>query len=161
MAIKKLDPSARFRLICEYDEALIGETPEERKALGTGRKDEDGEEIFNPTRYQQYLDSLDESKLRFVDNEKPSYFQFRCLTNQEMGTIQERYFAFDFKNRKQEFKGSKTEYFAELFKLGVIGMEDESGTARAVGTDEVPYGVMVSIGSAISIYTQLGKHLKK
>lgn len=155
MAIKKLDPSARFRLICEYDDALIPETAEEMAALKA-----DGDDP-KPTRYREYLENLDESKLKIRDGEKPSHFVIRCLTNQEMGDLQERHFDFDPKTKTQTFKGSKTGYFMELFRLGVLGMEDEAGKVVPTTPDEMPIGVMVAIGSAISIFTQLGKHLKK
>ena len=161
MAIKRIDPSARFRLICEYDGALVPESAEELQALKTGKKDADGEEEMNPTRYQQYLADLDESKLKFAEGEKPSHFSFRCLTNQEMGQLQEQYFEYDVKAKTQKFKGTKSEYFAELFRLGVEGMEDENGKVIPVSPNEVGLGVMVAVGSAISIYTQLGKNLKK
>lgn len=161
MAIKRLDPAARFRVICEYDSALINETPEELKALKNGVIGPDGEEESNPARYQLYLQDLDESKLKIKDDEKPSHFVFRCLTNQEMGQLQETHFEFDLKTKTQKFKGSKTDYFAELFRLGVDGMEDENGNVVKVGPNDVGLGVMIAIGSAISVYTQLGKHLKK
>jgi hypothetical protein len=160
MAIRKLDPNAKFRLICELDDALISETSEELEALKTGKKDEDGNETLNPTRYQEYLDDLDESKLKMRDGAKPSYFHFRCLTNEEMGILQEKYFDYDVKEKRPKFKGSKTEYFIELFRLGVIGLEDDGQIAK-VSANEVGYAVMVAVGSAVNIFTSLGKHLKK
>lgn len=161
MAIKKLDPSVRFRLICEFDDALISENKEELAALNSGIKMPDGEDIIAPTRYQQYLENLDESKLKFREGAKPSYFVFRCLTNREMGELQEKYFDYDVKAKRQTFKGAKTSYFAELFEIGVLGIEDDSGKVVPVGPNEIGIGVMVNIGSAINIYTQLGKNLKK
>jgi hypothetical protein len=161
MAIKKLDPNARFKLICEFDDAVIPESKEEEKALDSGIKDKNGDPVMIPSRYQQYLENLDESKLKLREESKPSYFHFRCLTNEEMATLQEKYTDWDVKGRRQIWKAPKTLYLGEIFKLGVVELEDENGMKSAVGPNEVGIAVMVSVGSAINLYTQFGKHAKK
>ena len=161
MAIKKLDPSARFKLISELDDSIIHETKEELEALKSDAKDKEGNPISAPTRYEQYLEAIDESKLKFRKDSKPSYFHFRCLTNQEIGELQDKYLDYDVKAKKTTFKGPKMNYFAEIFEKGVIALEDENGVQVKVGPNEVGIGVMVAVGVAIDSFTQLGRHAKK
>ncbi len=155
MAIRRLDPSARFKIICEYDDALIRETEEELKAL----EQPSGETL--PTRYEEYLENLDQSKLRLKPDGKPTYFHFRCLTNLEQGELQEKFMDYDVKEKRSFFKGSKTRYFVELFEKGVIGIEDETGAMVKIDAEQIGMGVVMAIALAINSYTAMGKHLKK
>jgi hypothetical protein len=160
MAIKLLNPETRFKLICEYDDALVAESQEEQAALDSGLKDKNGEPIMAPTRYRQYIDNLDESKLKFREGAKPSRFHFRCLTSQELAELDERYFELDEKIGIRVLKAGRAAFFIEVFRLGVIGIEDENGQVAPIGPNEIGAAVVNSVGSVINFYTQLGKNAK-
>lgn len=151
MAIKRVDPTARFKVISELDDALEHETPKELEALRKSNL---------PTRYEIYSESLDESKLKFKEGSTPTRFVIRCLKNAEVAEIQSKHVVVDTVTKKIEM-GNPALAFLDYFKMGCLGIEDEVGKLEQVGPDDVGYGVTVGIGSVISLYTSLGKHLKK
>jgi hypothetical protein len=161
MAIKRVDPNAKFKVISEVDDALISETSEELAALRTGKIDSaTGKEETIPSRYEQYAEDLDETKLKFKDGVKPTYFLIRCLKNNEVAEIQKKHFSVDSAAKKVELSNPALA-FLDYFTMGCLGVEAESGKVEKIGPDDVGYGVAVGIGSLISLFTSLGKHLKK
>jgi hypothetical protein len=171
MAIRRVDPKATFRVICEFDDALMRETPEELEALKTGKKtasglfDAAGKEIMidevNPTRYEQYIDTLDEAKLKFKEGEKPSYFLIRCLLNSEMAALNEKHITIDPVKKRVDYK-DRNKWFLDHFDLGCLGIiEGNALPAVQVNPDDLPVGVAIAVGSIISLFTSTGKHLKK
>lgn len=150
MAVKRLNPEARFKIICEFDDSLVPETEAELTATAPGA----------PTRYEQYLEELDESKLQFRDGAAPSRFVLRCLTSSELGCLQEEYFGYDEERKSQVFKGSRSKYIRRVFELCVISIIDENGVEAKVTPDEIGYGVMAAIGSTVSMFTALGRNSK-
>ena len=146
MAIKRIDPKATFKVICEYDSVLVNET-EEEKVVGT------------PTRYESYIENLDESKLKLKEGDKPTYFVIRCLTNRESILNQEKYVEVDVVAKKSNVK-NPTGMLLEMFNLACLGMEDENGKVVPVTSDDIGLGVAINIGSLINLYTSLGKNLK-
>lgn len=169
MAIRRVDPKATFRIISQFDEALIEETNEELEALKTGKKiptgqkDAAGKEITvdesRPTRYEDYVDTLDESKLRFKEGEKPTYFVIRCILNSEMAELNEKHLVIDPVSRKIEYK-NRGQWFLDHFQRGCVGIEQD-GKVVPVSVDDLGNGVAMAMGSVISLFTSLGKHLKK
>lgn len=151
MAIKRVDPSARFNLIAEMDDSLISETPEELAALVASR---------SLTRYEDYLNTMDESKLKFAEGSKPSRFRIRCITNVEFAEIQARYFSVDPVTKTSNNKNLPA-MALELFNLACESMEDENGVYGKVTANDLGYGVATSVGMSIYTFTALGKHLKK
>lgn len=151
MSIKRVDPKATFKIISEFDSALISETQEELRELAKEKKD---------TRYMQYLESFDESKLIFKPDEKPTYFVIRCLLNSEFAVIQERHMEVNVETKTFRAKNSSLMMF-DLFNTACLGMIDENGNTVKVTADEVGMAVATGIGATISMLTTLGKHLKK
>jgi hypothetical protein len=151
MAIKRTDPNARFKVISELDDALENETPEELAQLKAEKR---------PTRYEEYSENLDESKLRFRDGAKPTRFVFRCLKNAEVAEIQAKHVQVDTASKKIGM-GNPALAFLDYFQVGCLGMENDAGQLEQVGPDDVGFGVAIGVGSVISLYTSLGKHLKK
>lgn len=159
MAIKKIDPKATWKVISQYDEAVISETAEEKEALKTGEVDEDGKDVLKSTRYQQYMDDLDQSKLVLQPNVEPSLFVIRCIKNSEMAELNEKYLTIDTVKKTANHKNSLA-MFLEIFNLCCLGIE-EGGKIVKTSADEIGYGPAVEIGSVIYHFTTLGKHLKK
>jgi hypothetical protein len=157
MAILKIDPTARFKLISQYDDAVIEETKEELDALKFF--DEQGAERMKPTRYQEYIENLDESKLKLDPTKTPDRFVFRCLTNGEQIAIQEKYAKVDVIQKKTDIT-SINAMFLEIFNTAILGVET-GGKMEKITAENVGLPVAISIGSVISLFTSLGKHLKK
>lgn len=170
MSIKRVDPKATFKIISQYDSALIEETPEELEALKTGKKvasgqmGADGKEIMldesRPTRYEEYIDTLDETKLKFKEDETPTRFVIRCMLNSEMAELNEKHITIDPAKRKIEYK-NRSLWFLEHFQKGCLGTVEEDGSVKPASSDDVGLGVAVAMGSVISLFTSIGKHLKK
>jgi hypothetical protein len=154
MAISRVNPSARFKVISELDDALERETPEELEAL----KQPDGTSL--PTRYEQYAENLDESKLRFREGAKPDRFVIRCLRNEEVAEIQAKHLVVD-TTAKTTKLGNPALAFLDYFKVGCVGLETAEGNTVKLGSDDVGFAVAVGVGSVIMLFTSLGKHLKK
>jgi hypothetical protein len=151
MAIKRLDPEARFRVICDLDDALINETPEELKEILDNK---------DLTRHEDYLQDLDEKKLKFAEGAKPSHFVIRCLKNDEWTDMQSRHMVLDSMTKTFRVRDNAS-YLFEMFNKGCIGLEDENGEIKPVNHNEIGIGVAMSIGATISLFTMGGKHLKK
>lgn len=151
MAIRKIDPKATFKIISQFDDALINETPDGLAALKLAGKQ---------TRYEDYLEDLDESKLLLDEKLKPSRFVVRCLKNQEIADINERFTKVDVVGKKVDMVRTNA-MFLETFQTGCLGVEDENGKVEKVDAEEIGFAVAVAMGSVISLFTSLGKHLKK
>lgn len=150
MAIKRLDPTARFKIICVFDDALDLESQEELDAMGKDDR----------TRYQQYMENFDESKLKFKEGLSPTRFHVRCLKASEVAELNARYQKVDVVKKTIEIV-NRSQMMIEIFNLGVIGIEDEEGKVSKIGADELEASVVIEIGSMISLLTTLGKNLKK
>lgn len=151
MSIKRLDPKATFELICELDSALQSETPEELAAI---------KEAKGQTRYEQYLESLDESKLLIRDGEKPDRFVFRCLKNSETAELQTKHMQFNPETKSYSAKNDAL-YLFDVFDRACLGLRQEDGSIDKINSDELGFSVAVNIGGAISIFTASGRHVKK
>lgn len=151
MAIKRVDPNARFRLICEFDDSLEHETSEERAEL---------EKAGKATRYEKYSESLDEKELKFKEGVKPDYFHIRCLKNAEVAEIQGRHFVVNVQSKTAEPKNAPL-MFLEMFNAACVGLEGEDGSTKKITADELGFAVATSIGATIYTFTAMGKHLKK
>jgi hypothetical protein len=160
MAIRKIDPTATFKVISQFDESVQHETPEEMEALKTGKQDENGNDILNPTRFEQYLENLDDSLLRLKDGVPPTYFVIRCLKNSEVAELNEKHVVVNVVEKKIEHKNRQL-MFLEMFDIGCLGTQTGDGKLEKTSGDEVGYAVAVAMGSVISLFTSLGKHLKK
>jgi len=150
MAIKRLDPTAKFKVICIFDDALELETEEELKALGTDGK----------SRYQEYMENFDESKLKFKEGQKPTRFHIRCLKANEVAELNAKYQKIDTVKKSIELI-NRNQMMLEIFNLAVVGIEDENGNVSKISSDELEFNVAVEIGSMVSLLTTLGKNLKK
>lgn len=150
MAIRRVDPKATFKVICELDSAVIRENAEELAQLAADKK---------PTRHEDYLVDLDESKLKLDPNEKPNRFIVRCLKNDEYNEIQRKHMVLDVVNKTTTIRDNAA-YFFELFEKACLGLEDENGVCQPVTYNEVGFGIAISIGASISLFTTLGRQLK-
>lgn len=159
MAIKKIDPKATWKLISSYDDAVIKETEEELEALKTGEMDEKGKEKSNPTRYQRYMDDLDEAKLRLDPAASPTRFVIRCLLNDEQALLNSKYLEVDTVKKTYEYKNGLV-MFLEVFNLACLGI-DEGGKIVKITANDIGYGPAAEIGSVIHHFSALGKNLKK
>ncbi len=139
MSIKKVNPEARFKLICEHDSALDKETDKEMEKLKEAEKQ---------SRYEDYMDSLDESILKFKKGEKPDYFQFRCLTNEETAILQDAHVKVDTKDKKSKVKSSSL-LFLEAFNFACEGMFNDKGKLEKVSSNEVGFAVATSVGATV------------
>lgn len=160
MAIRKTDPTAQFKIICQQDDAVINETTEELEALKTGKFDEYGREIKLETRYERYLETLDESILKIDPDKKVNRFVVRCLKNSELAEMNERYTKVNVLNKTIDMVKTN-QMFLETFQLGCLGLENENGKLEKVSVDDVGFAIAISMGSVISLFTSLGRHLKK
>jgi hypothetical protein len=145
MAIKKLDPKARFRVVAQMDDAI---------------DNNDYENDLSKDRYAKYLDTLDMGVLKFVGDQKPSVFVVRPLTNLELADLNGRYLVIDAERKTASYR-DQVKMFLEMFDLCCEGMENEEGKIEKVSSGEIPYGVASEIGSIISLIATLGKHAKK
>lgn len=153
MAISRVDPNATFRLISDQDDAIIHETAEELAELRAA-----GDETF--TRYSRYAETLDEKILKFKEGAKPTYFVIRCLKNQEVAELQQKHIFVDPATKRIQFNNMNLA-FLDYFNKGCLGMEDENGKLVKVSSEDVGLVVAIGIGSTISLFTSLGKNLKK
>lgn len=160
MAIRKTDPKAEFKIICQVDDAIINETAEELAALVTDKLDELQRPIKLETRYERYLESLDESILVLDPAKKPSRFVIRCLKNSELADLNEKYTKVNVLSKTIDMVRTN-QMFLEIFNLGCLGMENELGKSEKVTVDDIGFAAAVSMGSVISLFTSLGRHLKK
>jgi hypothetical protein len=150
MAIKRIDPKATFEIISEFDSALMLESQEELDELA---------KTNSPSRYMQYVENLDESKLKFVEGETPSRFKIRCLLNTELAEIQEKHFVVDVIAKSAKARNSSL-MFLEMFNMACLGIV-EDGKVVKLNADDVGIGIAVGIGASISAFTTLGRHTKK
>lgn len=151
MAVKRIDPKATFRVIAESDDALESEGPlEQVQLLKEGKT----------SRYQQYLENLDESKLIFKEGAKPSYFQIRCLLPTEKAQMELKYTRPNLATGKVEVKDPIL-MMHEYFDSACDGIIGDDGKVEKVKADDLAPGVALQIGTVISIYTSVGKNLKK
>ncbi len=157
MAVRRIDPNAKFKVISQFDDAIIGETKEEIEALKF--YDEQGVERMKPTRYQIYIEDLDESKLLFDPTKVPTRFVFKGISNSELTEITQKYSVVDVLQKKTDIANVNA-MFIEYFNRGVMGIE-ENGKVEKVTAESVGFGVAVGIGSIVSLYTSVGKNLKK
>lgn len=157
MAIKKIDPAATFKVISQFDDALVSETPEELK---TGEKDAEGKDILKSSRYTQYVEAdFDESKLVFKEGDQPDRFIVRCLNHAEQGLVNQKYLEVDVVNKRHGYK-NQAQMWLEVFKMACTGVES-GGKVEKINADELPYHITVEIGSIISLLTTLNKNEKK
>lgn len=148
MAIKRLDPKATFRVVSQNDDSLVHESVEELKG--------------EPSRYEQFLDTLDLSKLKFKEDgsSKPTIFVVRALTNFEVADLNEKYFLFDTTTKKVK-NVNQAKMLLEMFNLGCLGIEAENGSIEKVSDQEIGFQTAVEIGAIVNIIGTLGKNLKK
>lgn len=151
MAIKKIDPNARFELVTAYDDALVFETDEEIAAA-----EKEGRQV----RYQEYLKDVDLSKLMFKEGEKPTIFVVRCLLAEEIADVSSRYLVVDTVAKTQHYK-DRNKMMLEYFKLGCLGIKGDKGQLEPTSADEVGFNIALDIGAQISLLTTLKKNLKK
>lgn len=159
MAIKRIDPTAKFKVIVSSDDALQSETPEEMEALKTGVIDANGKPERNPTRYERYLETFDTSILQLKDGAVPTIFVVRGLLSMEMATITEKHYRFDPTQRKTVCDRPNA-MILEMFDVGCLGEQTETGVVK-VARDTLSYQVASEIGGAINIITVLTQDLKK
>lgn len=150
MSIIRVDSKATFKIISQYDSALINETEEEMAQLKAEGKQ---------TRYEDYLDNLDESKLQLKEGDKPTYFVVRCLKNTELAEIHQKHMVVDPVAKTSQARNASL-MMLDHFKIGCLGIQNEDGTIQKLDADDVGFGVALSIGVAISTFTSLGKNLK-
>lgn len=143
MAIRRLDPAARFRLVSQMDPA-VDRTDETEAAA----------------RYAAYLESLDPGALKFKDGETPTFFTVRPMTNIELATFNSKYLKTDPEQKRSRYE-NQSQMFFEMFDLCCEGMQDGNDPMTKVTSNEVSYAVANEIGSIISLIATLGKHLKK
>ena len=149
MAIKRLDPKATFDYVCVYDEAIQHETSEELEASGAVQ-----------ARFQDYLESFDINKLKFVEGKSPTLFRIRGLLSSEKAVIEEKYQEIDVVNKRIKYK-NRQQMALDMFNLACIGIVNEDGTVEKVSADEVEYKVAQDVGAAIGLLGILSKNLKK
>lgn len=158
MAVVRIDPSATFKIISQSDSALLEETDAE---LDSGKLDEKGAKIYNPSRYERYVESsFDQSILKFKDGESPFIFVVRGLKSLERADLVERHSEFDPKTRKNKIKNFSA-MLIDTFNYGCLGLEKKDGTLEKVSADEFEHKVTLEIGSHITAIGSLGKNLKK
>jgi hypothetical protein len=150
MSIIRVDSKATFKVISQYDSALINESDAEMEQLK-----KDGKQ----TRYEDYLDSLDESKLQMKEGDKPTYFVIRCLKNTELAEIHQKHMVVDPVAKTTQARNAGL-MMLEHFKMGCLGIQNEDGTIQKLDADDVGFGVALSIGTTVSMFTSLGKNLK-
>jgi hypothetical protein len=152
MAILKTDSSKVFHIICELDSAVIRETPEEQAELKSKGK---------LTRHEDYLENLDESKLKLKDpsEDKPTKFAIRCLRHAETTELQAKHMQFNLETRKLHIKNN-AQYFLDVFNAACLGIVKEDGSIEKIDSEDLPYGVALSVGSTIQLFTTLGKNIK-
>lgn len=154
MAIKKLDPKARFRLVAQMDDAI------DNTDYPAPQDQPEAKADLSADRYARFLDSLDMSVLKTVEGQKPSVFVVRPLANIELAELNSKYLTIDAEKKTARYR-DQVKMFLEMFDLCCEGMEMEDGTLEKVLSSEIPYGVASEIGSIISLIATLGKNAKK
>lgn len=151
MAIRRLDPKATFKVVSQYDDAVIAETAEELELLKASKE---------KTRYEKYLESFNLADLKFKEDAKPTHFVVRCLQSLELAELNEKHIEANVVEKTMQFK-ERNKMLFEMFELGCLGIESENGKVEKIGTEELDAGVVIEVGSIISLMTTLGKNLKK
>lgn len=150
MAVKRLNPKTTIKIVSQYDSAL--DLPPSTV---------EGEE--SPA-WKEFVESFDLSVLKFKDGEEPSIFHVRPLLNTEMAEINEKYVHVDTAKKKVELK-RYTSMLLEMFDIGCVGMEEKDAEGKIklvqIKSDEIPYRDATSLGSLVSILTNLGERSKK
>lgn len=143
MAIKRLDPKARFRVVSQFDDAV-------------DRSDSEAD-----TRYAKYLESLDLADLKFKEGATPTFFNIRTLSNLELADFNSRYLSVDPEKKHVTYKG-QAKMFLEMFDACCESAQDGAdGPAEKITSAEVPLTIAHEIGSIISLIGTLSKNLKK
>lgn len=141
MAIKRLDPSARFRVISQMDEAVVHDEKKDR--------------------YQRYLENFDQKELSLKDDVKPTYFILRPLKNLELADINAKYLVVNPLEKTARYQDNM-KMFLEMFDMCCEGTQvGEDGPIEKVKSDDIPLTVASEIGSIVSLIATLGKNLKK
>lgn len=148
--IKKLDPSARFKVICVFDDSLISESAEELAAL---------KEKNEESRYSKYLEKFDESLLQFKPDAKPTYFVVRGLTHSEQAAMNEKYYIFDTSAKHMKTKGDRIAMYLEMFRLGCVETED-AGLKSPLDPESIPFNIAAEVGSIVHLISILSKSAK-
>lgn len=151
MAVKRIDPKATFKVVCQYDDALDNESEAELEALKAIPD--------SLSRYEKFLGSIDLNDLKFKDGLKPDVFVVRALTHAEMADINERYFSYDTVEKKLVNK-NRSNMLVEMFDKACFGI-DQDGQIVKVASGELPFSVVVELGGIINLIGMLGKNLKK
>lgn len=138
MAIKRLDPAAKFKLVSQFDDAIVK----------------------SAERYDTYLESLNTADLQFAEGQLPTLFVVRPLTNMELAEFNSKYMRVDVMNKKIVYK-DESKMFLEMFELCFEGVEEAGATLEKLPVASIPYPVSTEIGSIISLIAVLGKNLKK
>lgn len=151
MAIKLIDNTARFEIVSQHDDAIIGETFEELQALRAANE---------TTRFEKYMDSLNLSDLQVKAGEAATVFVVRGLNHKERSELQEKFITVDVATKKFAISDQNA-YLTSCFEKAVLGVKDSSGNIIPVSADDVGPLHAMSIGSTILHITMLGKNLKK
>lgn len=143
--IKRINPAATFKVICSLDDALDRETPEEQASLTLEKK---------KSRYETYLEKLDESVLKFKAGSQPTRFIVRPLKSGEQAEFNEKFFAFDPVRRKIVVT-NRAALLMAMFEKACTGIEDGGVTTPVKSADDVPYEASIEIGAVIQIISTL------
>lgn len=154
MAIAKLNPKARFKIVSQFDDAVEAEKPDELQPPAEGAE-------APKSRYEQYIESdFDESKLKFKEGMKPDRIIIRALTADELAEINSKHIVVDTVGKKF-ITTERNKMFLTMFKMTFEGIESGDGSVSKPSFDEIPFQVQTEMGSIVSLITTLGKNLKK
>jgi hypothetical protein len=151
MAVKRIDPKATFKVVCQQDDALENESEAELEALKTIPDSQ--------SRYQKFLESFDLNDLKFKEAAQPDIFVVRALSHAELADINERYFSYD-TVEKRLINRNRSNMLVEMFDKACLGVE-QNGQVTKITATELPFAVVVELGGIINLIGILGKNLKK
>ncbi|MDZ4810756.1 MAG: hypothetical protein SGI96_21175 [Bacteroidota bacterium] len=146
MAIVRINPNARFKLVSSTDSAI------DRDKCPKIKSEASGEQL-------KYSESLSLEDLVFFEDKKPTYFVCRNLTATEQVALYKNHQQFDVEKRKVVHNDMQT-LLLKIFEACCKEVEDD-GVKSAIGVDEVPYEVVQELGSSILVRMSLGDTEKK
>lgn len=141
--IKRLNPKATFRVVSQLDPALdFGATAASEHPA-----------------WLKFLENFDMSVLPVKAGETPTVFHIRPLLHSELAEINEEHMLVDTVKKRIEIKNRSAMLLA-MFNKAVVGVE-ENGKVEPITADELPYGAAVSLGSLVSVVTNMERPAKK
>ncbi len=143
MAIKLLDPTARFDVFSAYDDAIDGQS-------------ETGDKAF-----QKYMDTLNPADLIRKDGTgEPTAFVVKPLLSTQTAALQEKHLAYDVAKKKLEYRYGYSAYLLDVFGIACEGIRLADGSVQKVNADEVGLTNALSVASSAIMITAVSKNLK-